>query len=300
MPVRVGELVEASAALGVRVVVGEKDDAFHVHRVAADRKGRCSTIIWDGASTSGAAEAKTRSSAQEMETYRPGIAAWAASGRAAVVAPLRRVSVLMGAHPLAIAALWLTGFAVGLGVLFATHRLWEPPAIGTNLIENPSFERDTRFWSEWMPGTTATQREATVSRSGSFSLRVAPSASAPYGVHALWIAAPVQAGVNLTLGLWVKGSGSALGQRVAVQVKAEPQHGAGGALTEEIAPRGDALITRVVTLTGRWQHVAASVRVRGSLPSDLDLLVLARHDIALGDVFYLDDASLVAEREGHR
>jgi len=194
----------------------------------------------------------------------------------------------------------LLGLAAGLGIMLAMHKPEQPPGPGANLIRNAGFERDTRFWQEWQPGTTIVTRTRATLHLGSASLRAAALGTSRYGVHELWIPAAPTRGDRFSLSLWLKGDASSQGKRVIVQVKLAPPSGAGGGLDESVSSPTATIISRSVRLTATWRRFSASATATTSSAAAFDLLVVAESDIASGDAFYLDDVKLVRNPSTHR
>lgn len=151
----------------------------------------------------------------------------------------------------------------------------------TNIIPNPSFEKNARYWEPWGPSRLV--RNTRVKRFGTASGQVTATSALPFGVRDVNVVGYPSKGHRFTLSVWVKGFPSTARKGIILELSES-----GGPAKEPTR------ITALTTgkLTGKWQQLHATGTVKQDLRSSLNVLIYISNDIAITDGFYVDGATL--------
>jgi len=199
--------------------------------------------------------------------------------------PLERAGSTLRRHTWRLVLAWAATFAVLVALLlaFATRSTIDADP---QLIPNNSFEDGLAPWEETgeAPLVERSIEEALIGRASARVEAIAPGRR--YGIKFLSAVFHPDDGDRYVATAWVKGVGSALGNRVTLRV-----YQRGG----ETARRS---VLRVPQpLSPSWMRMRGTVRVVEDDVHDLSMYVYVSEARRVGETFYVDEVSLVRVRE---
>jgi len=151
----------------------------------------------------------------------------------------------------------------------------------SNLLGNPSFENDLRYWRTY--AGTSLLRVTNVSRVGQAAAKLVaggPSA-APFGAYTFALVDEPPARSRYSASLWVKGDRSTQGKKARIQ------------LTEVGGRAAGTVIAAAETqLTGNWQLLRTRASLQRPDRSILGVVLTMEKTITLGATVYVDDVRL--------
>lgn len=149
-----------------------------------------------------------------------------------------------------------------------------------NLIANASFETTLRYWRSY-PGASLT-RTTSEHKVGIAAARAFTAVNpGEYGAYSLGVVANPQRGDRFAFSAWVKGGPSTVGKRAILSFSER-----GGTAEYAIVARTQ------VELADRWRRGVAAGAVRGTGRAAIDVHVLLRDRVAIGDEAFIDGARL--------